>query len=334
MIAYMPAIRVLLIGLTTLTNLSGLFDCYAIEQAPVPSAALASKYNNAHQGRTGDCYLLKNPKALIPLRYADGTPRGYYVSGEYPVTKRQSTSRDAENPDRSACPPGTTEIDAREIVDSPAGKMVFHPGGGSYAHYPGGVNQWGQYGHILLSDFSKSQLLPVIHEGQPAGNGLECATAKPGQTNYGEYYIKPMSIDDEMWYKKPHAKMTGSRYLNYGDRGHGGMYLVWNWVQNGNPSLEEKDNHVPGGGYVRAVLKRSMIFYRCDVEPLKTVSYGLDDQQNGWVTVVYGKTYTGKQWIYGWTIHSYEKWNHNPKGQIQKKYVEVLWPISKGPLPN
>jgi len=136
-----------------------------------------------------------------------------------------------------------------------------------------------------------------------------------------------------MWYKKPNGKPTGARYANYGDKGHGGMYLVWNCVQNGNPSTDEKDNHVSGGGYVRAVLHRGMRFDRCDVEPLKMVSYGLDNAQNGWVTAVYGRTFTGKQWLYGWVIESYEKWTRTPDGKIDSKHVEVLWPISRGSVP-
>jgi hypothetical protein len=77
-----------------------------------------------------------------------------------------------------------------------------------------------------------------------------------------------------------------------------------------------------------------MLFQRCRVEPLRTVSYGLDDQQNGWITVVYGRVSSGKQWIYGWTIESYEKWTRDAKGQLVKRNVEVLWPTSRGHLPN
>ncbi len=298
------------------------------------ATAPASEYNRPRQGRTSDCAKLRDPTALIPLRYADGTLRGYYVSGQYPTTKRQLNERDAKVPGRDACPPGTTEIDAREVVDSPAGKMLFHPGGGHYAPYPGGIERWGQYGHILLSDLLEPPSAPDPYDGRPVGNGKPCAVAKKGQPAYGEYFIRPTEIPDDMWYKKPNGKVTGAGYRNYGDKGHGGMYMAWNWVQNGNPSTVESDNHVPGGGYVRAVLKRGMGFERCNVAPLKTVSYGLDNEQNGWVTVVYGRTFTGKQWLYGWVIHSYEKWARNSTGQIEKKHVEVLWPTSRGPVPG
>ena len=46
-----------------------------------PAAAPAAEYNKPSQGRTSDCGKLKDPEGLIPLRYADGTPRGYFVCG-------------------------------------------------------------------------------------------------------------------------------------------------------------------------------------------------------------------------------------------------------------
>ena len=298
------------------------------------TTAPSSDYNKRSQGRTSDCAKLKRPGELIPLRYADGTPRGYYVTGAYPVTQRQLNRRDGKALDRSGCPEGSTEIDAREVVDSLAGKMLFHPGGGHYGKYPGGVDRWGQYGHILLDDLEDPPIAPDPYDEKPVGNGIPCAVAQPGQSTYGEYYVRPTKIDMDMWYKKPDGKPTGARYANYGDKGHGGMYLAWNWVQNGSPSTDQKENHHSGGGYVRAVLKRGDVFERCNVVPLKTVSYGLDNEQNGWITVVYGRTYTGKQWLYGWVIHSYEKWTRTADGQIETKRVQVLWPTSKGPVPE
>jgi hypothetical protein len=295
--------------------------------------APASDFNKPSQGRSSDCVELRNPHALIPLRDADGTPRGYFVCGDYPVTRLQPNKRDEKALDRAGCPKGFTEIDAREVVDSPAGKMLFHPGGGAYDSYPGGSDKWGQYGHVLISDLKNPPGAADPYDGKPVGNGLAAPVAPRGSANFGEYDIRPHGIDPDMWYKKPNGKPTGARYANYGDKGHGGMYLVWNCVQNGNPSTDEKDNHVSGGGYVRAVLHRGMRFDRCDVEPLKMVSYGLDNAQNGWVTAVYGRTFTGKQWLYGWVIESYEKWTRTPDGKIDSKHVEVLWPISRGSVP-
>jgi hypothetical protein len=303
-----------------------------IAAAPTSSTVRpANDFNHPHQGRTSDCVQLADPHALIPLRYADGTPRGYFVCGDYPVKRRQLN---ANAPDREGCPKGFTEIDAREIVDSPAGKMIFHPGGGAYDGYPGGPEKWGQYGHILLSDLRNVPKAPDPYDGKPAGNGLPAPIAQRGEANYGEYYVIPTAIDPDMWYKKPNGKESGARYANYGDKGHGGMYMVWNMVQNGSPSTDEKENHVPGGGYVRAVLPRGMKLDRCEVEPLKMVSYGLKNEQNGWVTAVYGRISTGKQFLYGWVIGSYEKWNRTPDGKIEKKTVETLWPTSRGPLPK
>jgi hypothetical protein len=296
-----------------------------------PSGRPASDFNKPHQGRTSHCVELADHEKLIPLRNADGSERGYYVCGLYPVKKRQINDN---APGREGCPKGFTEIDAREIVDSPAGKMIFHPGGGAYDGYPGGVDKWGQYGHILLSDLRNVPKVAEPYDGKPAGNGLPCEIAKEGSPNYGRYYIVPTKIDPDMWYKKPNGKESGARYANYGDKGHGGMYLVWNCVQNGSPSTDEKENHVSGGGYVRAVLPRGMKFDRCNVAPLKMVSYGLNNEQNGWVTAVYGRVSTGKQDLYGWVIASYEKWDRASDGKIEKNTVETMWPTSRGPLPK
>jgi hypothetical protein len=301
---------------------------------PTTAPAPAAEYNKPHQGRTSDCGKLKDPEGLIPLRWADGTPRGYFVCGKYPVTQRQLNRRDGKALDRAGCPAGCTEIDAREVVDAPVGKMIFHPGGGHYDDYPGGVDRWGQYGHILLSDLVDPPAAPDPYDGTPVGNGKPAPVAQSGKDTFATYYVNPVKIDFDMWYKRPGGKPTGARYANYGDKGHGGMYLCWNWVQNGNPGTDEKLNHHSGGGYVRAVLKRGMTFEPCNVKPLRTVSYGLDDKQNGWITVVYGRVFTGKQWLYGWTIHSYEKWTRDESGRIEKKQVPVLWPTSQGPLPK
>src|SRR5688572_14658323 len=156
------------------------------QPAPATRPASAADYNKPSQGRTSDCGKLKDPEALIPLRYADGTPRGYFVCGKYPVTQRQLNRRDGKALDRSGCPKGCTEIDAREIVDSPVGKMIFHPGGGHYDDYPGGVERWGQYGHILLSDLIAPPAAADPYDGTPVGNGTPAPVARAGQANCDE----------------------------------------------------------------------------------------------------------------------------------------------------
>jgi hypothetical protein len=110
---------------------------------------------------------------------------------------------------------------------------------------------------------------------------------------------------------------TGSTYYTYGNPGYdktGGRgdwtYINWSWVQNG-AGPEHPQNKTSGGGIVRAMAKRDMIFTACDVQPVIGYSYGQDNQVNGRVTAFYGKTFAGPgnrgSAIYGWLPHSYQK---------------------------
>jgi hypothetical protein len=295
--------------------LTGIATSVAISSAAPPALAPSDKYNLPIQRRTRDCAPMKGER--IPLRFADGTPTGFFGRADDP-------SKQGGN--NKPCPPGTIEIDAHEIITTAAGmKLYFHAGGG---HYNDAVAN-GQYGHVAIED-----LKPPPPAVKPTNNG------KPAPiTDAATYLITPTRIPREMWYK-PNVNeegRSGSTYLTYGNpgfdksQGRGDFtYINWSWVQNGGDKYP--DNICHGGGMVRALGKRGMIFSAAHVEPVIGYSYGADNNINGRVTAFYGRTTasggdprggggggevrTGRDSrdgggsgtaIFGWLPHSYQK---------------------------
>src|SRR5947207_2483740 len=83
----------------------------------------ASAFNVPGQHRTRTCAEMNRPH--VPLRFADGTLTGFYVSADDP--SRQGG--------RKPCPRGSMEIDAHEVIVTAGGmELYFHPGGGGN-HY-------------------------------------------------------------------------------------------------------------------------------------------------------------------------------------------------------
>ena len=243
--------------------------------APTATAPLApaDKYNLPVQRRTRDCAPMKGER--IPLRFADGTPTGFFARADDP-------SRQGGN--NKPCPPGTIEIDAHEIITTPGGmKLYFHAGGG---HYNDPIAN-GQYGHVAIEDLKPPP--PAI---KPTNNGKPAPIA-----GAATYLTTPTRIPREMWYK-PNVNeegRSGSTYLTYGNPGYDKSqgrgdftYINWSWVQNGGDKYPENICH--GGGMVRALGKRGMIFSAAYVEPVIGYSYGADNNINGRVTAFYGRT--------------------------------------------
>ena len=57
---------------------------------------------------------------------------------------------------------------------------------------------------------------------------------------------------------------------------------------------------------VSRLLGDGQVFHRCDVPSIKLTSVTESGKSNGWVRAIYGKTWNGKDWIYGWTVHSHK----------------------------
>ena len=261
----------------------------------------AEKYNVPGQHRTRTPGEMKGAK--IPLRFADGTPTGFFAHADDP-----SKYGDGRKPAR----PGFLELDAQEILTAPSGmKLLFHPGGGP-DHYEDHVEK-GQYGHVAIDDLKSPppNIAPVGLNGKPA-------PWKSGTS----YLITPTRIPRDMWYK-PNVNQegrSGSTYFTYGNpgydktRGRGDWtYINWSWVQNG-VGAKYPANVCRGGGMVRAIGKRGMTFIAADVAPVIGYSYGADNQVNGRVTAFYGRTTTagggdvdGGSEVFGWLPHSYQK---------------------------
>src|SRR5688572_25816531 len=153
------------------------------------AVAPAEKYNLPGQRRTRTCAEMKGDK--IPLRFADGTPTGFFAHANDP-------SKDAR------CKNGCVELDAHEIITTAGGmKLVFHSGGGP-SHYEDHVEN-GQYGHVAIDDLkAPPKLTPKNLNGKPA-------PWKNGTT----FLITPTRIPRDMWYKPnvSDAGRSGSIYF-------------------------------------------------------------------------------------------------------------------------
>jgi len=268
----------------------------ALLATTIAAIAPADKFNLPVQRRTRSCVEMKSPR--VPLRFADGTPNGFFVRADDPSQQGGNNNK--------PCPPGCMEIDAHDIITTAAGlKLYFHPGGGP-GHYKDPVEN-GQYGHIAIDDLKSPP--PV----KPTENGAPAPT-RGGAT----YFITPTRIPRDMWYKPNVSEegRSGSTYLTYGNPGYDKSngrgdftYINWSWVQNGGAKYPENICH--GGGMVRALGKRGMIFTAADVAVIVGYSYGADNAVNGRVTAFYGRTTAnggeGGSEIFGWLPHSYQK---------------------------
>ncbi len=72
--------------------------------------APSSAFNLPGQARTRTCVAMQGAK--VPLRFADGTPTGWFVSGDDP--SRQGG-------DHAECPRGTMEMDVHEALTTACG---------------------------------------------------------------------------------------------------------------------------------------------------------------------------------------------------------------------
>ena len=258
------------------------------------AAAPADKVNLPGQHRTRTCVKMMTP--VVPLRFADGKPTGFFVRADDPSTQGG----------KRPCSAGFMEIDAREMLTTASGAtLYFHPGGGGDLYKDS--EEDGQYGHIAVTDLAE---LPKLKRSK---NG------KPAALSGAAYYIAPTRIPHDMWYKAEVVDgHSGASYANYGNPGYDKTdgrgdwtYITWSWVQNGGKKYP--DNINGGGGIVRALGKRDMRFAAAAVEQIIGYSYGADNRANGRVTVIYGSTHTGPgeggSSIYGWLAHSYQRQN-------------------------
>jgi hypothetical protein len=272
--------------------------------------APASDFNLPGQARTRTCVPMKSTKVV--LRFSDGTPTGWFVSGDDP-------SRQGGN--HQACPRSTMELDVHEMVTTANGmKLYFHPGGGP-GHYRDCVED-GQYGHVAEED--------LVSPPNPVGD----INGKPAPLSGVRYFITPTRIPPDMWYK-PNVSNghSGSTYYTYGNPGYdktGGRgdwtYLNWSWVQNGGATYPA--NKCGGGGMVRALAKRDSDFNACSVKAIIGYSYGADNAVNGRVTALYGRMFAGPEEkghaIYGWTAHSYQKNGESIVPCLRRAEVDAL----------
>jgi hypothetical protein len=210
----------------------------------------------------------------IPLRYPDGTPTGFELD-------RSMRLKDG------TCE-GMARLDLHEVIDSPAGGLVFHRGGNGFER-----PYEAKYGHVALDDLAGSPGAPIPsggHRGAPAA------------TTGDELTVRVHSIPATMHYKRPQdtrrGDNRGAKFLHYGDPGSDQgdrhdihyTYLLW--------SLP----NVRGGGMVRALLRDGTPVEPCDVRRVQMDSFDRSGAVNGSVEGAYVRVDTGYAELYGWVV--------------------------------
>lgn len=282
-------------------------------------------YNRPKQSHADLCVALKDKNGLraAPLRYADGTGTGHGIADV--LLEPTPGSRTI------VCPKGYARFDAREFVETPAGrKMLFHRGGWGYV---GGDGGGVRYGHVVIDDldastavrwdskqdaFVPAPLAPWTTSAMegPQANGSAC------EGPLVTYRTQVAPIPDGLRYLGS-TPWNVTSYKNYGDAAWMGgkpgdpkyTMLSWSWI------------NVQGGGVARALVGDGKPFYRCkDVRSIKLftvdkptwalvngkpVEMANDDpnkgHRNGWVQAVYGAIDGGKGKLYGWMTYAHQE---------------------------
>jgi hypothetical protein len=270
-------------------------DGYTAGGDPLP----ASAFNHAGQMHNDQCVPLKS--AEVPLRYGDFSETGYLLH-------RDQLLRDGplyDDDDGHLCADGEVQLDARELLQTAEGRLIFHRGGNGYQE-AGNI----KYGHLWIGDLAEhAEVVPP-----PVPNGVPCL-ASTSSITMGRYLVRPTAIPPALHYPKSNFEdcvrengvpACNISYQGYGDPGyeqgdpevlgerHHYTYLVWSWV------------NVSGGGVVRTLLRPGQRFYRCNVYSIKADTIDDDGDVNGWVQSVYGKTLQAGNWIYGWTVYAHQ----------------------------
>jgi hypothetical protein len=258
--------------------LAGLVAVLLTATAAPALAEPAKTYDADGQAHADRCVRLAG--SAVPLRYLDGAPTGFTLS-------------DAEGFSDGSCPAGTIRLDLHEIVDSPAGPLVFERGGNGYEDA-----QNAKYGQVALSDLADPVGDPV-----PAGGGRGNPCPLVGGSRYA---VAVQSIPENMKYKRPQdvpsGNNTGASFLHYGDPGADQgdrhdvhySYLVWSFVD------------ARGGGHVRALLEQGQVVQPCDVDPILMQAFDRSGNVNGSVLARYVRTEAGGTPLYGWMV-----WEHD-----------------------
>jgi hypothetical protein len=245
--------------------------------APATAGATesAATYDADGQRHADACVSPLGP--TVQLRYLGGTPTGFFIPDPLSFTD-------------GSCPSGDLRIDLHEIVDSPAGPLVFARGGNGYTD-----DQNAKYGQVRLADLVADPGPPT-----PSGDGRGDPCPPLAGSTYEEDVA---SIPAAMHYKPPPAggSNSGSSFLHYGDPGadQGAIhdihysYLLWSFL----------DAH--GGGHVRALLQPGQLVQPCDVDPILMDSWDSAGNVNGTVLARYVRTQEGGTPLYGWMV-----WEH------------------------
>jgi hypothetical protein len=277
----------------------------AVALLVVPAAAQATEPASLYDapGQLHNDVCVRLASGAEPLRFADGTPTGFRLTGDVRM-----------DPDQ--CPAGRVRLDLHEIIPSLLGPLAFHRGGNGYED-----EQNVKYGALAESDLAGDLPTPEPSSG---GRGAACTLA-----DEPAYHVRVRAIPKIMKYKRPQDtplnNNAGASFMHYGDPGADQgdrrdvhySYLVWSFVD------------VQGGGMVRTLLAPGQVVRPCDVEPIRMQSYDREGDLNGRVSARYVKTTVGTCPVYGWMA-----WSHNYYGDGGAAAVDHAEAMSLPPPPD
>jgi hypothetical protein len=261
---------------------------------------------------------VRGAAASIPLRYVDASPTGFAMTDVL------------ERFDDGSCPDGTVRLDLHEVVDSPAGPLVFERGGNGYVD-----DQNAKYGQVALAD-----LADPVGDSVPSGGGR----GDPCPLVEGSRYAAEIaSIPTAMHYKRPQDVPSGSNrgatFMHYGDPAADQgdrhdihySYLLWSFLD------------ARGGGHVRSLLHEGQVVEPCDVEPILMDAFDSAGNVDGSVLARYVRTEEGGTPLYGWMVWEHDaqdgagaiahaRWLEGPEVNTDPG-LPVSAPVSRPPPP-
>lgn len=280
--------------------------------SPANAAEPASRYNGPMaddgEGVAYECVRPRNPDAPIEMWALDGSDTTFRFNGVTWGGKKP-------------CDDGELRISKFPPVRINGSIMYLQRGyKGSTAQDPEAV----RHGHVRADDLSQAGLAKLRRPVSPgARNGRPCA-----RTKNVVYFNNPGPIPENFQYK---PKEDSSDWDNYGDPaqvdgeyhppGLHYNYLLWSWPTDAQNTAKKN----PGGGQIRAVIKKNDRIRLCDVAPIISPAYKEGKTEViGYVRGMYGRARSNSgQSVEGWFVHSWR-----PAGS--SRWTEL---VSRTPVP-
>ncbi|HEV2813913.1 MAG TPA: hypothetical protein VGW10_11735 [Solirubrobacteraceae bacterium] len=313
----------------------------ALSVPPAAQATDSYKLWNHPYRKYDTCVTLKSTTADPPVRWADfnevdGAGTGYHVLN--PTNWSSNSGEDV-------CANGSNQVrfDLTEMLytrrpsDGVTARLYFHKGGQGYN--PSTT----PYGHMWISELLSPAPAPKFTKSTLDSRGADPVKPDPSadSTGYGagrrcngdlspltQYKVTtstgpPNVAGGEIWVNDDFTG-SGANYSKYanagrlqGDGTQPFQYLQWSWVgkydwRDGRPLVAQRlgGGETQGYGAVRTIMKPGTTVTRCDVASITSRAWQANTGTTvGRVTAVYVRTTIGDNELYGWVLHSWQRYN-------------------------